>query len=144
MFCGYLKYSGCGVNLNYIHPRQPGQHYVSCRNKRAGNSLCSKTQHSGWVLYEKLFEEKIRGNLTEERFKKLSEKYEDEQAELTQHIRHMEKVVAEQQKHELNAKGFHRRVRKYTDIEMLIPKILREFIDKVVVHHREKQGKETV
>lgn len=20
MFCGYLKYSGCGVNLNYIHP----------------------------------------------------------------------------------------------------------------------------
>ncbi|MFR1105398.1 MAG: hypothetical protein ACLSD3_11405 [Acutalibacteraceae bacterium] len=43
------------------------------------------------MLYEKLFEEKILGNLTEERFKKLSEKYEDEQAELTQHIRHMKK-----------------------------------------------------
>lgn len=91
-----------------------------------------------------MFEEKILGNLTEERFKKLSEKYEDEQAELTQHIRHMKKVVAEEQKHELNADGFLRLVRKCTDIEMLIPKILREFIDKVVVHHREKQGKETV
>ncbi|MFR1105397.1 MAG: DUF4368 domain-containing protein [Acutalibacteraceae bacterium] len=53
-------------------------------------------------------------------------------------------MVAEEQKHELNAEGFLRLVRKYTDIEMLIPKILREFIDKVMVHHREKQGKETV
>ena len=66
-----------------------------------------------------MFEEKILGNLTEERFKKLSEKYEDEQAELTQHIRHMKKVVAEEQKHELNAEGFLRLVRKCTDIEML-------------------------
>ena len=95
------------------------------------------------MLYEKLFEEKILGNLTEDRFKKLSEKYEDEQAELTQRIRHMKKVVAEEQKHELNAEGFLQLVRKYTDIQELTPEILREFIDKIVVHHREKQGKET-
>lgn len=51
---------------------------------------------------------------------------------------------AEEQKHELNAEGFLQLVRKYTDIQELTPKILREFIDKVVVHHREKQGKETI
>ena len=56
----------------------------------------------------------------------------------------MKKVVAEEQKHELNAEGFLQLVRKYTDIQELTPDILREFIDKVVVHHREKQGKETV
>ena len=95
------------------------------------------------MLYEKLFEEKILGNLTEDRFKKLSEKYEDEQAELTQRIRHMKKVVAEEQKHELNAEGFLQLARRYTDIQELTPEILREFIDKIVVHHREKQGKET-
>lgn len=204
MFCGYLKCSDCGANLNYKYTHDnPDNHYFSCRNKRAGNGLCSKTHHIRVdvitelvrrnlseivrfaaafedefvkivmdeqykqiqiqqrknqetlqtllarnrevdVLYEKLFEEKILGNLTEDRFKKLSEKYEDEQAELTQRIRHMKKVVAEEQKHELNAEGFLQLVRKYTDIQELTPEILREFIDKIVVHHREKQGKETV
>lgn len=204
MFCGYLKCSDCGANLNYKYTHDnPDNHYFSCRNKRAGNGLCSKTHHIRVdvitelvrrnlseivrfaaafedefvkivmdeqykqiqiqqrknqetlqtllarnrevdVLYEKLFEEKILGSLTEDRFKKLSEKYEDEQAELTQRIRYMKKVVAEEQKHELNAEGFLQLVRKYTDIQELTPKILREFIDKVVVHHREKQGKETI
>lgn len=198
MFCGYLKCSDCGANLNYKYTHDnPDNHYFSCRNKRAGNGLCSKTHHirvdvitelvrrnlseivrfaaafedefvkivmdeqykqiqiqqrknqetlqtllarnrEADVLYEKLFEEKILGNLTEDRFKKLSEKYEDEQAELTQRIRHMKKVVAEEQKHELNAEGFLQLVRKYTDIQELTPEILREFIDKIVVHHREK------
>lgn len=203
MFCGYLKCSDCGANLNYKYTHDnPDNHYFSCRNKRAGNGLCSKTHHirvdvitelvrrnlseivrfaSAFedefvkivmdeqykqiqiqqrknqetlqtllarnrevdVFYEKLFEEKILGNLTEDRFKKLSEKYEDEQAELTQRIRHMKKVVAEEQKHELNAEGFLQLVRKYTDIQELTPDILREFIDQIVVHHREKQGNET-
>lgn len=96
------------------------------------------------ILYEKLFEEKILGNLTEERFKKLSEKYEDEQAELSQRVRHLKQIVAEEQKHELNAEGFLQLVRKYTDIQELTPEILREFIDKIVVHHREQQFGQTV
>ena len=203
MFCGYLKCSDCGANLNYKYTHDnPDNHYFSCRNKRANNGLCSKTHHirvdvitelvrrnlseivrfaSAFedefvkivmdeqykqiqtqqrknqealqtllarnrevdVFYEKLFEEKILGNLTEDRFKKLSEKYENEQTELTQRIQYMKKVVAEEQKHELNAEGFLQSVRKYTDIQELTPEILREFIDKIVVHHREKQGKET-
>ena len=96
------------------------------------------------VLYEKLLEEKVLGNLTEERFKKLSEKYEDEQTELSQRVRHLKQIVAEEQKHELNAEGFLQLVRKYTDIQELTPEILREFVDKIVVHHREQRFGETV
>lgn len=47
------------------------------------------------VLYERLYEEKILGNLTEERFKKLSAKYEDEQAELSQKIKHLRTIKKE-------------------------------------------------
>jgi len=89
------------------------------------------------VLYEKLFEEKILGNLTEERFKKLSYKYEDEQAELKQKIKHLKKVVAEEKQHEMNADGFLQLVRKYTDIQDLTPEILHNFIDKIIIHHKE-------
>lgn len=96
------------------------------------------------VLYEKLFEEKILGNLTEERFKKLSYKYEDEQTALRQKIKHLKAVVTDEKKHELNADGFLQIVRKYTDIKELTPDILHEFIDKVIVHHREQQFGETI
>ncbi|MDD4414726.1 MAG: recombinase family protein [Oscillospiraceae bacterium] len=96
------------------------------------------------VLYEKLFEEKILGNLTEERFKKLSYKYEDEQSELKQKIKHLKEIVANEKAHEMNAEGFLHIVRKYTDITELTPEILHEFIDKIVVHHREQQFGETV
>ena len=96
------------------------------------------------IFYEKLFEEKIRGTLTEERFQKLSYKYEDEQAELKQKIKHLRKIVCEEQKHEMNADGFLHLVRKYTEIKELTPEILNSFIDKIVVHHRELRHGETI
>ena len=91
------------------------------------------------ILYEKLFEEKILGNLTEERFQKLSYKYEDEQSELAQKIKHLKAVVAEEQKHEMNAEGFVQLVRRYTEFRELTPEILHSFVDKIVVHHKEKR-----
>ena len=50
----------------------------------------------------------------------------------------MKKVVAEEKEHELNADGFLQIVRKYSSVEELTPDILHEFIDKIVVHHREE------
>ena len=96
------------------------------------------------ILYEKVFEEKALGNLSEERFLKLSERYEKEQFELKAKIKNMKKIVAEEKKHELNADGFLKIVRKYSEIEELTLDILQEFIDKIVVHHREKVMGETI
>ena len=96
------------------------------------------------TLCEKVFEEKILGNLSEERFLKLSQKYEDEQFELRAQIKNMKKIVAEEKKHELDADGFLKIVRKYSEIEELTSEILHEFIDKIVVHHREEIFGETV
>ena len=96
------------------------------------------------LLYEKLYEEKILGNLTEERFRKLSEKYEDEQAELGQKLKHLRQVVEEEQEHELNADGFLQLVRRYTAPTELTGELLRAFIDKIVVYHKEQIQGETV
>ena len=96
------------------------------------------------LLYEKLYEEKILGNLTEERFRKLSEKYEDEQAELGQKLKHLRQVVEEDQEHELNADGFLQLVRRYTAPTELTGELLRAFIDKIVVYHKEQIQGETV
>jgi len=90
-------------------------------------------------LYEKIYEDQALGRLTEERFLQLGAKYDEEQNALRQRIRHLRKIVQDEKLHEMNADGFLALVRKYTDIDELSPEILREFIDKVVVHHRQKE-----
>ena len=50
-------------------------------------------------------------------------------------------LAHEEKKHEMNADGFLQIVRKYSSIEELTPDILHEFIDKIVIHHREKVQK---
>ena len=96
------------------------------------------------IIIEKLFEEKVLGNLSEERFLKMSKKYEEEQASLKSEIKNLEKIVQEEEKHEMNADEFLKIVRKYSNFEELNPEILREFIDKIIVHHRENIAGETV
>jgi hypothetical protein len=90
-------------------------------------------------LYEKIYEDQALGRLPEERFMMLAGKYDEEQAIVRQRIRHLKKIVQEEKQHEMNADGFLRLVRKYTEIEQLSPEILHEFIDHIVVHHRQKE-----
>ena len=113
------------------------------KNLEALNKMLSRGKELD-TLCEKVFEEKILGNLSEDRFLKLSQKYEDEQFELKAQIKYMKKVVAEEKAHELNADGFLKIVRKYSNIEELTTELLHEFIDKIIVHHKEKVLGETI
>ena len=113
------------------------------KNLEALNKMLSRGKELD-TLCEKVFEEKILGNLSEDRFLKLSQKYEDEQFELKAQIKHMKKVVAEEKSHELNADGFLQIVRKYSNIRELTTEFLHEFIDKIIVHHKEKVLGETI
>ena len=90
------------------------------------------------TLFEEVFEEKILGSLSEDRFLKLSKKYENEHFELKTQIKNMKKIVIEEKAHELNADRFLQIVRKYSNIEELTSEILYEFNDKTIVYHKEK------
>ena len=113
------------------------------KNLEALNKMLSRGKELD-TLCEKVFEEKILGNLPEDRFLKLSQKYEDEQFELKAQIKYMKKVVAEEKAHELNADGFLKIVRKYSNIRELTTEFLHEFIDKIIVHHKEKVFEEII
>jgi len=91
-------------------------------------------------LYEKIYEDQALGRLPEERFMKLAARYDEEQGLLRQRIRHLKKVVQEEKEHEMNTDGFLALARHYSaDFAELTPEMLREFIDKIVVHHRQKE-----
>lgn len=90
------------------------------------------------TLCEKLYEDKVLGTLSEERYKKLSLKYETEQIQLLPKIKSLQKIVSEEEKHELDINSFLAIVRQYTRVNELTPELIRTFVDKIVVHHREE------
>ena len=89
-------------------------------------------------IIRNLYEDKVNGTLSDERFRKLSQEYEQEQAALTERIRKLQEGLSKAKEQSDNVSRFMRLIRKYTEIEELTPEIVREFIEKVVVHEKQK------
>ncbi len=95
-------------------------------------------------IIRNLYEDKVNGNLSDERSRKLSREYEEEQATLTNRIRELQEILMKAKKQSDNVNRFMRLIRKYTEINELTPEIIREFIEKIVVHEKQKvDGKKT-
>lgn len=95
-------------------------------------------------IIQNLYEDKVSGNLTEERFMKLSTSYEQEQAELNEKVSILKQELLHAKEQSDNTDKFILIVRKYTEITELTPEIVREFVHKVVVHQAKKiDGKRT-
>lgn len=89
-------------------------------------------------IIQNLYEDKVCGSLTEERFVKLSTSYEREQAELNKNVSDLKQQLLRAKEQSDNTEKFIRIVRKYTEIPELTHEIVREFVHKVVVHQAEK------
>lgn len=89
-------------------------------------------------IIQSLYEDKVCGNLTDERFVKMSQAYEQEQETLTERIKVLRKELSTAKEDAGNVTKFMRLVKRYTEITELTPEVVREFIEKVIVHQAEK------
>jgi len=92
------------------------------------------------AIIQRLYEDRVAGTLSAERFAKLSEGYEKEQATLKQSVEELRNVVATAETQTVNIKSFLKIVKKYTEPTELTPALLREFVEKVVVHAPDKSS----
>lgn len=92
-------------------------------------------------LLQKAFEQLALENLSETQFKALTGNYETERQELTQRLGKLEQEISSGKDTMLNADRFMAVVDRYTDIQELKPEIVREFIEKIVVHERSERWK---
>ena len=95
-------------------------------------------------LFRKIYEDNVNGKLNDERFCKLSDGYEAEQEQLKQEIESLTAEVSEADMETTNVSKLIAVTKKYTRIDELTPEILNAFVDKIVIHEREKKdGKRT-
>ena len=90
------------------------------------------------TIIRRLYEDNVEGKITDERFMKLSTAYEDEQRTLKERVEELRQVIAAEQEVNVNVESFLGIVRKYTDIHELTGEIIREFVEKIIVHQAEK------
>lgn len=79
------------------------------------------------------FEEKVRGNITQDVFASLTKKYSDEKAALSTTIANLLKAESEQKQTAKLIARFYTVIDKYETIEQLTPEILMDFVDRVEV-----------
>lgn len=92
-------------------------------------------------LFRKAFEEMALENLSAQQFQMLTGGYEAEKVDLTARVAMLDGEISTEQDKMLNADRFLKIVGRYTDITELTPELVREFIDKIVVHERSEPWK---
>ena len=84
-------------------------------------------------IIRKLYEDNVRGRITDERFDILSQGYETEKAELKVKSDKLRIALQADARDEENLEQFKRLVRRYTTITELSTEILNAFIEKIYV-----------
>ena len=89
-------------------------------------------------LFERIYEDNVSGKLSDDRFAKMSRRYEDEQKELVEKIKKLRSEIEKQSSQAMTTDMFISLVRKYTRARKLTPRMLNELVEKIEVYNAEK------
>ena len=89
-------------------------------------------------LFERIYEDNVSGKLSDDRFAKMSRRYEDEQKELSEKIKKLRSEIENQSSRSMTTDMFIGLVRKYTRARKLTPRMLNELVEKIEVFNAEK------
>ena len=115
---------------------QQSQAQFSKDNKRQRQQLQKDEYRFNEIdrIIQQLYEDNLLGKISDERFVKLSQSYEEEQKQLQTSISDLTEKLAKQQEGNLNISKFMARISKYTKLPELTVEIVNELIDKIVIH----------
>ena len=115
---------------------QQSQAQFSKDNKRQRQQLQKDEHRSKEIdsIIQKLYEDNLLGKISDERFVKLSQSYEEEQRQLQTSISDLTEKLTKQQEDSLKISKFMARISKYTELPELTVEIVNELIDKIVIH----------
>lgn len=89
-------------------------------------------------LFERIYEDNVSGKLSDDRFARMSRRYEEEQKELAEKIKALRAELDKQNSQSMTTDMFISLVRKYTRARKLTPRMLNELIEKIEVFNAEK------
>ena len=126
--------------VRVVQEAQSSQQTTEVRKHRTRLATAKQRVSELEVLLCKIYEDNILGKLSDSRYATLDAQYEKEQSELTAEISVLEKAVKSYEKHEKDADRFIALIDKYENFDKLTIAMLNEFIEKILVHERDRKG----
>lgn len=90
------------------------------------------------VLFEKIYEDNASGKISDDRFAKMSAKYEQEQGDLVRRIKVLKSELNKKTGQLYTADMFLEIVRRYTNARELTQRMVTELIDHIDVYHAQR------
>ena len=118
------------------HSQQAEQTDRKLKEKELKTLLARDEELDG--LFERIYEDNVSGKLSDDRFAKMSRRYEDEQKELAEKIKKLRSEIEKQSSRSMTTDMFIGLVRKYTRARKLTPWMLNELVEKIEVFNAEK------
>ena len=126
--------------VRVVQEVQSSQQTTEVKKQRTRLAAARQRASELEVLLCKIYEDNILGKLSDSRYATLDAQYEKEQSELTAEISALEKAVKSYEKHEKDADRFIALIDKYENFDKLTIAMLNEFIEKILVHERDRKG----
>ncbi|MCQ4785957.1 ParB/RepB/Spo0J family partition protein [Flavonifractor plautii] len=126
--------------VRVVQEAQSSQQTAEVKKQRIRLATAKQRVSELEVLLCKIYEDNILGKLSDSRYATLDAQYEKEQTELTAEISALEKAVKSYEKHEKDADRFIALIDKYENFDKLTIAMLNEFIEKILVHERDRKG----
>ena len=126
--------------VRVVQEAQSSQQTAEVRKQRTRLATAKQRVSELEVLLCKIYEDNILGKLSDSRYATLDAQYAKEQAELTDEISALEKAIRSYEKHEKDADRFIALIDKYENFDKLTIAMLNEFIEKILVHERDRKG----
>lgn len=126
--------------VRVVQEAQSSQQTAEVKKQRTRLATAKQRVSELEVLLCKIYEDNILGKLSDSRYATLDAQYEKEQTELTAEISVLEKAIKSYEKHEKDANRFIALIDKYENFDKLTIAMLNEFIEKILVHERDRKG----
>lgn len=126
--------------VRVVQEAQSSQQTAEVKKQRTRLAAAKQRVSELEVLLCKIYEDNILGKLSDSRYATLDAQYEKEQSELTAEISVLEKAIKSYETHEKDADRFIALIDKYENFDKLTIAMLNEFIEKILVHERDRKG----
>jgi hypothetical protein len=123
-----------------VHEAQETQQITDVRKKETRLAVAKQRLDELEVLICKIYEDHILGKMPENRYNVLDKQYGKEQEALEAEISALEKDLEVYEKNYRSGEKFAALIDKYENFDELTITMLNEFIDKILVHERDRKG----
>lgn len=134
--CEYVAFHEKEFIENYLKSTTAEQQKAQAKAKSELSKTTVRIEEINGII-RKLYEDNVKGKMTDERFDFLAKSYETEQVELRAKTEELKKIIAATEQDNDNLKKFLKIVEHYLCIEELTPEILHSFIDKIYIDEAE-------